>query len=197
MSMKSAPPIMSQQQRRHFPMALLASFLAGGCKEEVPACFGLSVDERLQISIVERYDASSGFPGARLGNVACPQGIDIASGDTLKITVERQEHDDVSECTGSLFVVEDADEFGWGNARFGSENLAPQVPLLAYIGAEVAGCSALVQLTVDERRSTTNLEAVSEPGQEPYFVLLRELIFSDGCSQSCSDEFVVSITRAP
>lgn len=195
--MKAAPPTTSQQQRGLLAIALLASLLAGGCKEEVPACYGLSVDERLQVSIVERYDASSQFPGARLGNVACPQGVDIASGETLTIAIERQALDDVYHCKSSLFVVEDPDEFGWDNARFGTENLAPQVPLLAYIGAEVAGCAALVQVTIDERRSTTNLEAVSEPGQEPYFVLLRELIFSDGCSQSCSDEFVVSITRAP
>ena len=193
MSMKPAPPIMSLQHS-----LLVIALLAGGCKEEVAACYGLSVGERVEMSIVERYDASSQFPGARpLGNGACPAAVDLVSGDTLAIAIERQALDDVSECKCSLFVVEDAEAFGWHRAQSRTEHLAPQVPMLANFTAEVAGCSALVQLTVDKRRSTTNLEAVSEPGQEPYFVLLRELIFSDGCSQSCSDEFVVSITRAP
>jgi hypothetical protein len=174
--------------------ALLSCGLVSACKDEPRACYGLSVGQRVEVTLVERYDASSQFPGGDSAfKVPCVGRTGAAVGDILTLAV----HEEAINCKTSLVTLENAADFGWAGVTPRIDGIYPQVPLLGSFTASLAGCQALVGLAIEERRMAAGIEDESEPGQVPHFVLLRDLVFTDGCAASCSDEFVVSIKKGP
>jgi hypothetical protein len=189
----------SRKGRSGYTPVLLVAF-AFGCKDEAEPCYDLQVGEQLEIEVVEHYDQSSRFTGAlpdQQGNF-CPTDLDLVGGDVVQIHVERQAFSEVTNCRSSLFVVENPEELGWQEVGTGNSNVAPIPFLFGRFPAVVGGCAAGVSLAIDNKRPTTDLLAVSEPGQDPFFYLRREVVGSDACGlPSCSDEFVVSIREPP
>jgi hypothetical protein len=156
------------------------------CSKE--PCFPDSEGKEYRITVIERWDSNSRFPGGSPGT--CPVGLDLESGSSLLVRVDRFNRGGTSCHCGMGSAIEAPDGWTWEGAE------------PAYCGANFfqlnthgqnGACTGEVHISVHAPHVPTG---VAVPGQPVAYLKRNFQEDTASCFTSggfCSDRFVVEI----
>jgi len=156
-------------------------------------CFPNSKGKRYRISIVERWDSSSRFPGGPAASSACPAGLDLGPGVSFVVQVDGFTAGAPGCSCGRGSVVQSPDGWAWAGSM-AAECGGSFFELKTNVTNGT--CSGIADIAIDASKVPTSVEIV---GQRPTASLQR--YFQDltgGCGLSlgpCFDSFVIEIEQ--
>jgi len=176
---------------RWFIGLLACLALVAACSKD--PCFPGSKGKQYRITIVERWDENSRFPGGSSSFSGCPGDLDLIPGTSFVIQIDSFSVEAQGCSCGKGPVVQAPD--GWTWKEMGAVACGGNFFALSADGQKGA-CSAMVRVSVDTSRIPTGDEV---PGEPP--VAHLERIFQSNATTCdpvptvCADSFVVEIAQ--
>lgn len=186
----------SCRARRHGPLragliaSAMALVLAPGCEGTEPTCFGLKVDDRIAITVVETYAEPDQLD-------ECGFGFDISPGLVLHATVVNALLALPDTCRAAIPTYE---PFGGWTLMLSPDQGGQSYPDILFGQYEESNgtCAGQTQIALQVTENA-NPFAPSVQGQTPNVVMDREFSRSTasmpGCPASCFGEFVVNLQK--
>jgi hypothetical protein len=157
-------------------------------------CFPNSKGKQYRVSIVERWDSSSRFPGGQPASFACPDGLDLRPGVSFVVQVDVFSASAPGCSCGSGSVVQSPDGWAWAgsmDAECGGSFFELKTNVTN------GTCSGISDVAIEASKVPTGAEV---PGQRPVAYLSRS--FQDGTgdcgpisARACADSFVIEIEQ--
>jgi hypothetical protein len=166
--------------RRCLWACVAGSFVATlcACSASSPhACYGLQVGDRIQLSVIEPYDANSNYTYSTQSNSSCDDGLDLAAGQTLVASVVDLRGD--MQCSSGIASFGPVG--GWTWQLKDNQNPPPGLLLYGLYTATLGQCTGTVEIQVSADATPFVPPVV---GQAPHVVIGRSFV-GDATNTAC------------
>jgi hypothetical protein len=172
---------------------LLCVAMLPACWKTDP-CFPDSNGRQYRITIVERWDSSSRFPGGSVPSFPCPDGLDLRPGVSFVVRVDGFSGGAPGCLCGTGSVVQSHDGWAWAGSM-AAECGGSFFELKTNVTNET--CSGISDVAIDASKVPTGTEV---PGQRPVAYLRRNFQESTGdcgpiSTRVCTESFVIEIEQ--
>jgi hypothetical protein len=191
------------------PLAVWAS----GCAEDHEPCFGLRLEEPLEIHVINEYSAAAGYDFGLRGNRVrpfCPASLRLAPGSSLEVQVVAQEEERHQSCLSNTVAVTGGSGLELGAQAswltFGTEDISEILHVTQVLTFE--GCPGRLGISIESRTShgaDGNAFLPAPTSGYPPIILYLGFEADDrdtpACSQllegdwNCTDYYVVQLSR--
>jgi hypothetical protein len=184
-------------RRRFGPVlpCVVAGLSASACWGDSSPCFGVTVGDRIAVTVVDTFVGALGpYDSGRAG--VCGFGLDVTQGLVLQATVVSNPPNPRNSCHVGIARYQPFAGWTWTlSVDLSSPGVPPSV-LVGEYAATNGTCTGLVQVDISVVRGTDPF-APSTPGQPPNVVMSRDYFSGGGpgCPASCVGEFVVNLQR--
>jgi hypothetical protein len=175
--------VSKQCVRRYFwaftPCSLVATLCGCPANSGVQACYGLKIGDRIELSVIEPYDANSQYKYSSSVNSSCENGLDLSGGQTLEATVV----DLRGETQCATGIANFGPVGGWSWQLKAYQQPAAGLLLFGSYTATLGQCTGSVEIQVSADATPFVPPVV---GQVPH-VLLSRNFSGDGANSACPD----------
>jgi hypothetical protein len=185
------------EDRRRFDQGLrwaIAVFSVSACGSDSSPCFGVTVGDRIAVTVVDTFVGELGPYDSGRADV-CGFGLDVTKGLVLQATVVSNRPNPRNSCKVGIAQYQPFSGWTWALSANQTPGFPPSVLVGEYVATSGA-CTGQVQVDIDVVEGTDAF-APSMPGEPPNVVMARSWFSGGGpgCPASCAGEFVVNLRK--